>query len=422
MAPKLNLEARMTIKELARRGWANTAIAGTLGVTEGAVRYHRRRFEEGATDGRSQQKHRAAEHGEVIDQWVRARRESEAPLNLAALHERLIRDHAYRGSLRSVQRYYRAHYPPPARRARRRVETPPGSQAQADWAHFRGLVVARRNVDLYAFHLQLSHSRFGAVVWSERKDLLSWLTVHNGAFERLRGVPATVRVDNEKTAVARGAGAWGRLNEAYRRYALSVRFHIDVCPPRAPEAKGKVERRIRDQRLHADPRRQAWDSLQALQEWTDARMRQSAERRRCPSTGTSVLEAWRAELELLTPVPPLPEPFDVVVHRRVGNDCLVQFEGRSYSVPFAWMGQQVEVRGLAGWVQMLAGGGEIARHPRCTDCRILIDPSHYEGEATATVLPPQPLGRMGRRLEEIASMAPEVRPLDLYAALAEAAR
>ena len=33
-----------------------------------------------------------------------------------------------------------------------------------------------------------------------------------------------------------------------------------------------------------------------------------------------------------------------------------------------------------------------------------------------------PLGRMGRRLQEIAALPVEQRPLDLYAALAEVAR
>lgn len=422
MAPKLTLEARMTIQELARRGWTNTAIATTLGVTEGAVRYHRRRQTEGASDGRAAQRHRAADHAEIIEGWVRVQRERDAPLNLAVLHEILIDEHGYKGSLRSVQRFYRAHYPPPAKRARRRVETPPGSQAQADWAHFPGMVIGRKSVDLYAFHLLLSFSRYAAVVWSMRKDQLAWLTVHNEAFERLGGVAATVRVDNEKTAVSRGAGAWGVLNEVYRRYALSMRFHIDPCPPRQPQAKGKVERHIRVQRLEADPRRRAWDSLEELQEWTDERVALSAARRRCPTTGTSVLEAWAEEKPLLGPLPPRPEPFDVVVRRRVTRDCLVQFEGRSYSVPFAWIDRSVEVRGLSGAVQILGGGRELARHPRHTERRILTDPSHYEGEATETVLPPVPLGALGRRLEELAAMPPEVRPLDQYAALAEVAR
>jgi len=70
-----------------------------------------------------------------------------------------------------------------------------------------------------------------------------------------------VRVDNEKTAVVHGAGAWGRIHPAYRAYARTVRFHIDACPPRAPQAKGKVERRIRDHRSSLDPYRRHWDSL-----------------------------------------------------------------------------------------------------------------------------------------------------------------
>ena len=64
----------------------------------------------------------------------------------------------------------------------------------------------------------------------------------------------------------------------------------------------------------------------------------------------------------------------------------------------------------------------IAVHPRHTPERILIDPAHYDGPSTATVTAPPPLGRMGRKLEAIAAMRPEQRPLDLYAALAEVAR
>lgn len=95
--------------------------------------------------------------------------------------------------------------PSPPRRARRRVETPPGAQAQADWAEFPGVWVGGVCEDLLAFHLQLSF--FDAVVWSQRKHELAWLWVHNETLRRLGGVPAVIRVDNEKTAISRGAGA-----------------------------------------------------------------------------------------------------------------------------------------------------------------------------------------------------------------------
>jgi hypothetical protein len=61
-------------------------------------------------------------------------------------------------------------------------------------------------------------------------------------------------------------------------------------------------------------------------------------------------------------------------------------------------------------------------YPRHTQERILIDQACYEGPGTAQVLPPKPLGRMARKLQEIASLPVERRPMDLYAALAEVAR
>ena len=49
----------------------------------------------------------------------------------------------------------------------------------------------------------------GMRVGDTRRDLLAWLSVHDAALQRLGGVPATVRVDNETTAVVAGSGAWG---------------------------------------------------------------------------------------------------------------------------------------------------------------------------------------------------------------------
>ena len=412
----------MTIQELARRGVSGRQIARTLEVTEGTVRYHRRRHAAGAIDGRSQQAFLASGWHEQIGDWLAACEAAGEAVNLVVLHAWLAQEAGYPGSLRSLQRYVHARFPKPRLRARRRVETPPGAQAQADWAHFGGLLVAGRRCALSAFRLKLSHSRRAATVWSRTKDQLAWHRVHNEGFRRLEGIPAVVRVDNEKTAIGHGAGAWGTVTAAYRRYAETLRFHVDACPPRAPEAKGKVEREIRTQRGSADPTRRHWDSVTQLQAWSDAQDAALARRRVCPATGTSVWEAWQAERAHLAPLPLLPEPFDIAVTRPVGRDCLVAFEGRAYSVPFRWASQRVEVRGCAGSVQVMAGGAIVAVHARHTAERLVIDPRHFEGESTAEVLAPLPLGRMGRRLAEIAALVPEQRPLDLYAALAEVAR
>jgi transposase len=414
-----DLELRMTIKTLAAKGQSKRAIARQLELCEGTVRYHLRRMAAGAADGRAHQQHLAVPLRDAIEHWMG---QHGGPSNLAALHEWLIAEHDYAGSLRSVQRYVSATYPPPPRRARRRVETPPGAQAQADWAEFPRVVVAGELRELQAFHLLLSHSRGEAVVWAYGQDQLSWLSSHNGGFTRLGGIPAVVRVDNTKTAVSRGAGAWGTINPTYQRYARTVRFHIDPCPPYSPEHKGKVERSIRTGRWRFDPASRPWDDLAELQAHTDAEVEHRARRRRCPITGTSVWEAWQEERRHLAPLPILPQPFDLVATRRVGDDALVSFEGRQYSVPFAYLGREVEVRGTAGQVQVLADHAVIAEHPRHTAHRLVINPVHYEGASTPTVHAPTPLGRLGRRLQEIAALPVQQRPIDLYAALAEVAR
>ena len=48
-------EVRMTIKTLARKGAPKRDIARQLDMSEGNVRYHLRRLEAGAVDGRSRQ-------------------------------------------------------------------------------------------------------------------------------------------------------------------------------------------------------------------------------------------------------------------------------------------------------------------------------------------------------------------------------
>lgn len=418
---KLKLEDRMTIQTLARKHVPHCEIARLLGVSEGAVRYQVKRMVAGAVDGRSRQEMRAAKVGAAIAHW--REQHADGPLNLAGLHEWLVAEHDYRGSLRSVQRYWRRSYAAPTLRARRRVETPAGAQSQVDWAHFPGQIVGGERVDLLALHMVLSHSRHEAVVWSLGKDLLSWLDCHTEAFKRLGGVSATVRVDNEKTAIARGAGAWGTINTSYRRYAAVMRFHVDACPPRQPQAKGKVERQVRTQRTSADPSTLCWRDLGELQAWSDERAERSARRRLCPITGHTVWESWQCERRLLTPLPEiLPEPFDVVHTRQVGIDALVSFEARQYSVPFIHVGRAVEVRGCARTVQILANNAIVAVHRRHTPERLVIDPAHYEGAATERVMPPPPLGRMGRRLLELSQEPVVHRSIDLYAKLLEVAR
>src|SRR5512143_252838 len=377
MPGKLSPEELVTLATLSQKGQPNAQIARTLGVTEGAIRYHLRRARAGATDGRRGKPHRADPLAPVIDHWVRDGRptgegeQPPRPANVRALYDHLVNEHRYEGSYRSVLRFVRAHYPAPKLRPFRRVETPPGAQAQVDWGELAGIDLGAGPQTLYAFVMVLSHSRKEALIWCRRMDQLAWHHAHNEAFRRLGGIPAVLRIDNLKTGIVQGAGPWGQINPAYRRYARCVGFHIDACLPRCPEDKGKVENKIGvlQRRLRL---RGPFPSLATLQDDSDAQLDRWAERRTCPATGQSVQASWQEELPCLRPLPLLPEVFDVAVTRPVHTDCTVNFEGRTYSVPFVLCGRRVEVRGCACVVQVLHEGQIVAEHPRASRQRLLI--------------------------------------------------
>jgi transposase len=419
----LSREEIVTIHVLSEKGVPARAVARTLGVTEGTVRYHRRRAREHAVDGRAKP-HAAAALAHVVDRWRERHGDQARPGNVRELYEELVREHGYRCSYKSVVRYVRSRFGRPPLRTFRRVETPPGAQAQSDWGKWPRIDLrdgeGPRTVS--AFVMVLSFSRMPAVAWSLAEDQTSWIASHNRCFTRLGGIPAVNRIDNTKAAIASGAGAWGTIHPVYASYARVVGFHVDACAPYEPQQKGKTEAKVRLCRSIFATLGQDFDGFDELQERTDQRIEHWSERAICPATGKSVRASWEAERDHLAPLPHLPEPFDVVVSRVVGRDATVSFEGRQYCVPFEHAGSTVEVRGCAGKVQIVGEGKVLREYPRGSEQRFCYDASCYEGRSTERVIAPPPLGRMGRRLQEIYEMPVERRPLDLYAALAEVAR
>jgi transposase len=421
---KLDEEDVVCAKVLHEKGRSIRSIATELGVYESTVRHRLKRLRLQMPDRRLDKPEVCDRFDGVIAAWMADQaRAFGRPESVRLIYERLVAEHGFAGTYKSVLRYIRRRTAPPPMRPVRRVETRPGFQAQVDWVESRSLIVEElgaRPVRLQAFVMTLSHSRMWAVVWSVRQDLLSWLDCHNRALVWLGGVPATVRIDNLKTGVAEGAGAWAVLNQGYASYAKQLGFIIDPCRVRTPQDKGKVERRGHDVKHVMVREGERFATIAALQSATERRLLEHAHRLLCPVTGTPIHTAWQAERATLARLPmTLPQPFDVQVHRRVRRDCLVAFEGRQYSVPYDCAGGTVELRGCARTVEIYRGGACIARFPRHTDCRLLIDQAHYDGPAKGRVQAPAPLGRMGRqgvlpRSWELPAAVAPTRPLEQY--------
>lgn len=392
--------------------------ARELGVSESTLRYRLARGRSGAEDGRKAQPSSCDGYAALIQQWIE-QQQGEAGGGPAEAVKRLyalLLGQGYQGSYRSVLRYVQRHRPLPVFRPLRRVETRPGAQAQVDWVSRKPIVEELGGqTTLHAFVMTLSHSRMFAVVWSVRQDLFSWITCHNRAWVFLGGVTATVRIDNLKTGVASGGGAWAVLNSDYASYADQLGFVVDPCRVRQASDKGKVERRGRDLVWLGVQDGEGFATLADLQRTTEQRVLERSKQLICPATGLSVFESWQREIGCLRSLPPsLPEPFDVQVTRTVGEDCLVSFEGRQYSVPFRFVRQAVQVRGCGQQVKIYSQGACLASFPRATACRLLIDQSHYEGEGTPQVVRPTPLGEVGKSIVLPRSWEAPARAIERY--------
>lgn len=431
---KLSKEEIVTLQVFRLKGETNQAIADRLGITEGAVRYHLKREAQQAVDGRRKLSLiEQLQLVEVVDHWWQDQVTSLPNGRSPSVHQLwsyLVDEYSYSGSYKSVRKFARDRFPTPVTRPLRRIETPPAAQVQSDWletnVRLRDDSGCVSLVKRYGFVMTLSHSRKTAIIWSESMDQLAWHHVHNEAFKRLGGVAAVNRIDNLKTGVASGSGVGGQINSAYAAYARTLGFHVDPHEARQPQQKGKVERRVGAFK-QLDWNR-AFDSLADLQVYTDETLRRDSVVRKCPVTGLSVHATWLSERKLLRALPEtLPAAFDAIKQASVHKDCTIRFEGRTYSVPYRYARKTVEVRGCSGFVQIVdpSSGAILQQYPRKTRELLLIDQDCYEPDAfhdelSLDVPRPLPLGRMAKRLEEIAAQGVAVRSIDFYAAITTA--
>lgn len=418
----------MIAHEMVDRSVSVRQVAAHLGVDESTLRYRLGRPVD-APDGRCMRASALAGWEERVDAVLtrfgdaRVVPDGAGHCEAQLLHAILGREFGFTGSYQAVRRYLKRRFAAPAVQAVRRVETPPGVQAQHDWFDFDGVIAGERRA-LHGLIGTLSHSRATFVWVSPTMTQLAWQTGHLALFTRYGGVPLWVRIDNLATGVASGAGPTAVINPAFQTFARTCGFGVDPCRAATGSDKGKVERVVRtDRGAFADLFLTDWPSLDGLQAALDTRAAERHAHRRCPMTGTTISEALTAERPVLQPMPRVHEPFDCVVARRVSRDCLVSFEGRRYSVPFVVVGHTVEVRGTAHHVVVLAEGREVARHARHTAARLVLVPAHYDGESTATVRAPTPLGHRARLqlagLPGMPTPAAVARPLSAYIALVE---
>jgi transposase len=156
---------------------------------------------------------------------------------------REIRALGYAGGytvLKDFLRSVRPADPPPG--YERRFETPPGRQAQVDFAFFKVAFADEPDAErvVWLFSLVLGHSRMMWGRFVARQDLATVLRCHIDAFDALGGVPEQVLYDRMKTAVVGETGERGIVHNA-RLLDLAAHYGFlpKACRPYWAKTKGK---------------------------------------------------------------------------------------------------------------------------------------------------------------------------------------
>lgn len=232
----ITLEEWMDVKTLHQQGHSIRAIAEQSGHSRNTVRKLLRQ----KTPPKFHQSQRASKL-DPFKPYLQQRYQECALSAVRLLAE--IRPMGYSGSLDVVQRFVRTLKPERAARARltARFETPPGQQAQADWAYCGRFTGHNgQTISIYAFVMVLGFSRLRFVEFTTAMHIEHLLHCQMNAFEFFGGIPQTVLYDNMKQ-VKLDRATWNPL-------LLDFAGHYGFVPQthavRRPRTKGKVERLV----------------------------------------------------------------------------------------------------------------------------------------------------------------------------------
>ena len=261
-----------------------------------------------------------------------------------SIWQELVERHGFTARYASVQRFVRKLSKTGPSEARVVITTQPGEECQVDYGD--GPMVRHPTTGKYRrtrlFLLTLAHSRKSVRLLTWKSSTKTWAQLHEKAFRRLGGVPATVVLDNLREGVVETDIYDPVLNPLYR----DVLAHYGVvglpCRVRDPDRKGKVESGIGHTQKALRGLR--FETLEEAQSWLDRWDERWADTRIHGTTKRQVATMFAEERPHLRPLPIEPFRYYSFGERVVHLDGHVEVAGAYYAPPPGWIGHTLRVQ------------------------------------------------------------------------------
>jgi len=244
-----------------------------------------------------------------------------------------------------------------------------GEKMFVDYAGHKVPVIDRltgevRDAEIFVAVLGTSNYTFAEATWDQ--SLPSWIGSHVKALEYFGGVPRILIPDNLKSGVTKACRYEPDLNPTYQDLALHYGTAIIPARVRRPKDKAKVEVGVQmvERWILAALRNRTFFSLAELNEAIRELLVKLNQRpfKKLKGSRASWFEAFeKGALKLL---PETRYVFAEWKKARVNIDYHVEFKGHYYSVPYALVREEVELRCTAGTVEVFYKGKRVASHQR----------------------------------------------------------
>ena len=209
-----------------------------------------------------------------------------------------------------------------------------------------------------------SNYTYCEATWSQ--SLPDWIGSHIRMLEYFGAAPEVLVPDNLKSGVTRACRYEPELNPTYLE--LAKHYGIAVVPARArkPRDKAKVEGGVLivERWILACLRNRAFFSLVELNVAISELLTRLNQRpfKKLPGCRKDLFRTL--DVPAMRPLPGKPYAFAEWKKVRVNLDYHVEVAGRLYSVPYALIGKQLDVRYTQQTVEILHRGERIASHAR----------------------------------------------------------
>ena len=268
----------------------------------------------------------------------------------------------------------------------RRLETPPGEEAQVDFGTGASVRMPDGKVRRpWIFRIVLSHSRkaYSEAVW--RQSTEAFLQCLENAFHHFGGVPKRLVIDNLKAAVARADWYDPEIHPKLQSFAAHYGTVFLPTKPYTPRHKGKVENSVKYVKGNALKGR-TFRSLAEQNEFLLAWEANVADTRIHGTTKQQVARLFKQERDALLPLPIERFPFFHEARRAVHRDGHIEVDKALYSVPPEYVTRRLWVRWDGRLVRVYNDRWEqVAVHAKAEPGRFRTAAEHIPREKVSAV-------------------------------------